>query len=130
MFGHSNDIPLISEKKKLCKALTSRLDFIRDSLEEYECLLMNPLWRPLPSLVWLPCIGPVFATCRNHNKGTEKKYFHVPRFPEYPAIPTPKSDQLSHAVLKPRTLRRMRWSAFNTSYETVEMRGVYGGIDT
>ena len=123
------DIPLVSDKKKLSKALTSRLDFIRDSLEEYETLLMNSLWRPVPSLFWLPKIGPVFGTCRNHEKGTRKKYSHLPRYPDV-AIPAGNPDQLSRAVLKPRTLRRMRRSAFNTSYETDEMRGVYGGIDT
>ena len=124
------DFPLLSPKKKLAKSKTSRMDFIRESMEDYECLLMNPLWRPLPSIVWLPKVGPVFATCRNHDNGTQKKYFHLPRFPEYGAIPAPRADQLSHAVLKPRTLRHMKRSCFNTSYETVEMRGVYGGIDT
>ena len=124
------DFPLLSPKVTMLKAQTARLDFIRDCKEDYECLLMNPLWRPIPSIVWLPKLGPVFTTCRNHDKGTDKKYFHLPRFPEYAAIPAAMPDQLCHAVLKPRTLRHMKRSIFNTSYETVEMRGVYGGIDT
>lgn len=99
------DIPLISVKGKFSKTSSSRLDFLRDAVEDYECLLMNPEWRPLPSIVWMANHGPAFATCQNHDRGTDRQYFHLPRFPEYGVVPASHPDQLCHAVLKPCTLR-------------------------
>ncbi len=74
-------------------------------------------------------MGPCVLTCRYHDGGTGDQYFHLPCSPNH-NIPALRSDQLAHAVMKPRTIRPMRSSAYSNTYQMHEMRGSFGGIDT
>ncbi len=124
------DLPLLSDIKLFRKVKSSRLDFFQDNATDYENLMLCEDWRALPSIIWFSGRGPCFATCRHHDCGTELEYFHVPRFPRSLRLPAQCVDQLAHCVIKPRLLWSIKCSVNNTSYETVEMRGCYSGIDT
>ena len=45
-------------------------------------------------------------------------------------LPPGKSDQLCHAVIKPRTIHPLRKSIYSDSFQMQEQRGTFGGIDT
>ena len=45
-------------------------------------------------------------------------------------MPSNYGDQLSHAVIKPRTIRPMKASKYCTTYQMHEQRGSYQGVDT
>ena len=76
-------------------------DYIRDSLDEYEEILLNPLWKVIPCISIVDGKGPHIKTCRDHDNGTMKLYLHPPRQPIH-TLPSEQGDQLCHAVIKPR----------------------------
>ena len=111
------------------KVYSTRDDYVRDSDEDYEDLLLNPAWKVLPSLAYVEGKGPEVLTCREHNKGTNKQYVHTPRQP-YHIIPSEKGDQLCHAVVKTRLIKPMRAAKYSNIYQMHEQRGSFQGIDT
>ena len=108
---------------------STRDDYVRDSDDDYEDLLLNPAWKVLPSLAYVEGKGPEVLTCREHNKGTNKQYVHTPRQP-YHIIPSEKGDQLCHAVVKTRLIKPMRAAKYSNIYQMHEQRGSFQGIDT
>ena len=72
--------------------------------------------------------GIEVCTCRNHNKGTKKLYIHTPRTEHH--IPSFESDQLCHAVIRSRTIKSFKASAYSNSYQMHEQKGSFQGIDT
>ena len=104
-----------------------RDDYIRDT--KYEQWLFNPSWTIKPTAIITDKNGPMICTCRFHNKGTNKIYLHTPRQPHH-ILPSAKGDQLCHAVIRPRTIKPMKASKFNTTYQMHEQRGSFQGIDT
>ena len=55
--------------------------------------------------------------CRNHHLGSIKLYIHTLRQPNN-ILPCKYSDQMCHAVIKPRTIKQMKahkyWNTFQT----------------
>ena len=124
------DLPMMREARSMNKARSSRDDFIRSDRNEYTPLLANEKWPVLPCMYMSKSQGMVFATCRHHKHGTTDQYLHLPRQPQRYIVPTKEPDQLSHAVVKPRTIRSMKRKKYNTSYDTMKAVASYGGIDT
>ena len=119
-------LKLIS-KTKVSLVVSVCDDYIRDS--SYDSLLLNPKWIVKPSVSFVLDKSPMVLTCRNHDGGTKLQYLHIPRHPHY-CLPTKISDQLSHAVIKPRILKQMRASSYSNTYQMIAQNGSFQGIDT
>ena len=75
---------------KACeKVYSSRPDYIRDEMDEYDMFLLNPSWKVLPSIAFIEGKGPTVLTCREHDGGSKKAYIHPPRQPHH-VIPSQK----------------------------------------
>ena len=122
-------IQTITQKKESEKVYSSHDDYVRESLNDYEMLLLNPKWRVLPSVSFDGGLGPHVMTCREHDDGDKKSYIHPPRLPHH-IIPSHKGDQLCHAVIKPRLIKPMKASRYSNTYQMDEQRGSFQGIYT
>ena len=124
-----NELSMINEHCKCNYVDSSRDDYLlRD--DDYESWLFNNDLKAKPSVAILPGKGAVVLTCRLHNGGTPKKYFHIPRSPRISILPAASSDQLAPIVMKPRTIKQMKKSKYCTKFQMVEQRGSFQGIDT
>ena len=99
-----------------------------DSSFEMSNLLENPSWKIGPSICFKTGI-PVFLTCRAHNGGTKKYYLHPPKNP-FGSLPSNVSDQISPAVVVPRTIKATKANKYSHSFNMQEMRCQFNGIDT
>ena len=111
------------------KVDSSRDDYVRESIDQYDVLLLNPSWRVLPSISFIEGKGPHVMTCREHDEGSKHFYIHPPRIPSH-IIPSAKGDQLCHAVIKPRLIKPMKAMQYSNTYQMHEQRGSFQGIDT
>jgi hypothetical protein len=118
-------VSLHSDKAVLLKVRNARNDFIGG---ERDCLLMNPEWEISPTIAYIEGIGPRVLTCCDHNGGCTKRYFHSPRTGI--TIPAPGGDQLSHAVVQPRTVKKSVAKTYSDRFEVVRCQGTYTGIDS
>ena len=100
-----------------------------DFLEgNYVSILRNPKWQVRPSISFVDGV-PVVLTCRKHKRGCHDKFFHLPRNPRGP-LPSWQSDQLTPAVVRPRTLKQFKTHKYSDSYQMHEMQGQFNGVDT
>ena len=83
----------------------------------------------MSSITFIEGQGPMIMTCRNHDKGTDKIYIHPPRNSDH-ILPSLTGDQLCHAVIKPRTISRLKASKHCTTYQMHEQHGSFQGVDT
>jgi hypothetical protein len=93
------------------------------------CLLMNPVWRVMPSIAFDEEKGPSVLVCRNHKGGSVLDYIHVPTHP-VTTLPTRFADQLAPAVVQSRVIRPMRVQKYSISFQMHEMRGSFASLDT
>ena len=108
----------------------AREDFIRkEEGEEYECLLLNKDWTVQPTITVSENYGAQVVTCRSHDGGTTNSYLHLPRQPEH-ILPAAMSDQLAHVSIKTRMIRQKKAKKYCTTFQMVEQRGCFQGIDT
>ena len=98
------------------KVDSSRDDYVRDSTDEYDVLLLNPEWRVLPSIAFIEGKGPHVMICREHDDGSKCFYIHPPRVPSH-IIPSAKGDQICHAVIKPRLIKPMKAMQYSNTYQ-------------
>ena len=119
----------INQKDLLTKFYSTRDDYIRFNVNDYDCWIFNPDWNVVPNITFLDNEqGPHICTCRNHRNGSKKFYIHPPRLPHH--LPSYESDQLSHAVIRPRTIKNFKSSSYSNSYQMHEQKGSFQGIDT
>ena len=111
------------------KVISSRDDYLRSEIKDYDTILTNQEWKVLPRIAIVDGHGPMFLSCLKHNNGCKHNYIHPMRIPNH-IIPSRHGDQLCHAVLKPRTIKSMKAGAYSNSYQTQEQRGSFNGIDT
>ena len=111
----------VSKDKDCGKIYSSREDYIREEIEDYDNLLLNPSWSVRPSVAFIEGKGPVVLTCNEHNGGTHKLYVHPPRQP-YHIIPSEKGDQLCHAVIKPHLIKPMKASKYCIKFQMHEQQ--------
>ena len=119
------DLKLYSLRNGLRKLATARDDFLSLSRDVH---LRNKDWEVWPTIVFREGVGPVVLTCEEHNHGTCKQYFHAPKTGL--TIPSYRGDQLSHAVVSPRTIKASKANKYSNTYQLNECRGSYCGIDT
>jgi len=91
-------------------------------------ILYNPEWEVRPTIVFENG-APVVLTCRRHKSGCKGRYLHLPRNPRG-TLPSLQCDQLTPAVVRPRTLKQLKVHQFSDSYQMREMQGQYNGVDT
>ena len=121
-----DNLDYYSPVKDRTKADSARDDFLFHS---DACWLFNEEWKIIPAIAFFQDIGPCVLTCKSHNGGTNEQYFHVPRTPHHD-IPAMHTDQLSHVVMRPRTIKTMKAKAYSNSYQMQEMQACYSGLDT
>ena len=120
---------ITKNKNKIHFIESAREDYIRNSMDSYDCRLFNPEWKIIPSIMFNNDNSPVVCTCKNHNDGTKKKYVHVPRQPNH-ILPSSSGDQLAQAVIKPRSIRPLKATKYVNLYQMHKQRGSFQGIDT
>jgi hypothetical protein len=119
----------IERKHATAVTIGSRNDYISmDEKFSTEFFLYNPQWRVAPSIYFKNNM-PVFLTCRNHNKGCRKFYLHPPQNP-FGVLPARSSDQVSPAVVVPRTIRVTKAHKYSHTFNMEEMRCQFNGVDT
>ena len=91
-------------------------------------ILENPEWEVRPTVVFENG-APVVLTCRKHRSGCKGQYLHLPRNPRG-TLPSLQSDQLTPAVVRPRTVKQLKVHEFSDSYQMQRMQGQYNGVDT
>ena len=121
---------LINNVRECAKVFSARDDYLRKDFHSYDNILLNPEWKVLPCVILDKEKGVLCLTCGNHNKGTFKKYLHIPRYPFKHNLPSEKGDQLCHATIRPRSISPMKASKYSNTYQMHEQRGCYQGIDT
>ena len=96
---------------------------------DYECLLLNKSWTVMPSICLRDGYGVQVMTCKDHDHGCNKCMIHPPRQPNH-ILPSQYSDQICHAVIKPRTITVPKAQRYTNTYQLFEQRGNFNGIDT
>ena len=118
---------IYSNKKGFDHLLTTRDDFLRN---KYDRWLLNDEWMVVPTLTFIDDV-PYVLTCDDHDKGTKSLFVHPPRSPSmFENLSSKYSDQLTHCVVRPRSLRPMQKKYFSNSYQMNEQRGCFNGVDT
>ena len=120
-------INLNSDGDDLAVIDPARDDYIRKTFDDYDTWLHNPNWRVAPTIVMKNGI-PYVLTCKDHNGGSSYLHVHCLRWKTN--ISSHLSDQLCHAVVKPRTVKTMKVGYNSTSYQMVEQRSSWKGPDT
>ena len=123
------NIDMISKANDRQKIVSSRDDYLRLELNDYDDILVNKNWKVLPRLAFIKGHAPMFLSCKKHHGGCKQNYIHPMRVPNH-ILPSRHGDQLCHAVLKPRTVKPMKAGAYSNTYQTQEQRGLFNGIDT
>ena len=110
---------------------SSRLDYIRNDICDYDTVLMNDEWKVVPSVIMDDTSTLMVLTCSKHNKHQNMKrlHMHVPR-KEHHTLSPDQSDQLSHLVVNPATLTTTRANKFSTSFRMSRQLTSWAGTDT
>jgi hypothetical protein len=117
---------VVGNARMALQKVTGILDDFLDG--NYACILYNPAWQVRPSIAFINGV-PVVLTCRKHNRGCKGRYFHLPHNPKG-VLSSWESDQLTPAVIRPRTLKQLKVHKYSDSYQMQEMQGQYNGVDT
>ena len=105
-----------------------RNDYIRFT-GDYDCLLLNPNWKVMPSVCLRSPHGVQVMTCKDHDGGSKQCMIHPPRQPKH-NLASKYSDQMCHAVIKPRTVTTTKAQQYSNTYQMHEQKGNFNGIDT
>ena len=95
----------------------------------YRCWLFNPDWLVSLSIAFKSKYGPRDMVCRDHDNGCPKMMVNLPQQPSH-NLPSKRSDQLSHVIIQPRSIKTVRVATYSTSFQMHEQRGSFSGIDT
>ena len=122
------NIDLIEDVPQMKYVRYTRDDCLR-FLGNYEQWLFNPLWKITPSFSFVEGKSMPFMTCKNHNNGLISLFIHPLRRPNH-VLPCKFSDQIYHAVIKPRTISQMKAQKCSNTFEIHEKKCNFNGIDT
>lgn len=96
---------------------------------DYDCILLNPDWPILPTLVIDEDKGPIILTCSLHGNGSDMYKLYAPR-PVHNNLCSRQTDQLSHVTIKPRTIKPTRRKIFCTTFGQSKLHGTFSGVDS
>ena len=106
----------------------ARDDYIRFD-GKYDCWLLNQEeWTVMPSLCFVEGKVMQFMVCKYHNKGSSSDYTHRLRQPNH-ILPCKYLDQICHAVIKPRTIKKMKAQKYSNTFQMQEQRGNFNDTD-
>ena len=106
----------INQKDLLTKFYSTQDDYIRLDVCDYDCWIFNSDWNVAQNILFLNNEqGPHINTCRNHRNGSTIFFIHPPRLPH--PLPSYKSDQLSHAIIGPWTIKNFKYPPYSNSYQ-------------
>ena len=103
-------------------------DYLR-FLGEYGKWLLNPLWSVTQSMRYVIGKGMELISCKDHDKGSTTICINPPWQPGH-ILPCKYSDQICHAVIKPRTISQSKAQKYSNTFQMHEQRGNFNGIDT
>ena len=129
LFGKS--VACISEQASNLRKCDSRMEGLVGDYGDFvsaPLILGNPEWKVSPSVAFIDGV-PKVLTCRRHGGGSDGKYVHPPKNLNG-VLPAASSDQLTPAVMRPRTVQQFKAHSYSDSYQMSEMRGQFGGVDT
>jgi hypothetical protein len=128
-----NDVLCFSDLSKVAHVRGIRDDFLNEHSWQ-ETFAWNPLWPVMPSVSFavheqnMLC-NVTFLTCRKHDGGSTRMYFHPPRA-IFNTLPSPRGDQIAPAVVVPRVLKPVKANKYSNTYQMQSIRGHYGGVDS
>ena len=102
-------------------------EYIRESNNEYDIWLHNPAWKLLPTISFVDGY-PRVTTCKYHDGVCNLKSIHCCIWVNN--IPSPVSDQVFHAFVKPQTVNYAKVGYNSTGYKMVEQQNSYKCLDT
>ena len=117
-FFQKESLGIVTSEKDMKLVEHCRDDYIRED-RSYDNLLENEAWTVRPTVLIDREKGAVVMTCSNHDKGCKKMYLHTPRHPRTILLPL-NGERLTHVVLKPRTIKSMKVSKYNHTYQMQE----------
>ena len=126
---HTCNINTVNGITSFFRVNSSRDDYIREDLQDYDCILLNPNWMVCQSVEFVQDQGPMVMTFREHYRRTSRMYLHTPGQP-YHILPSKSGDQLCHEIVKTRTILPMRACKYSNMYQIHEQKGSFQGIDT
>ena len=68
-----------------------------------------------------------FMSSKDHDKGSTTKCMHPPQQPGH-ILPCKYSDQICHAIIKPRTITQSKAQKYSNTFQIHEQRGNFNGI--
>ena len=89
--------------------------------------LHNTDWKVLPTIYLVDGYLRVL-TCKDNDSGCDLIYIDCCMWRTN--IPSPVSDQLCHAFIKPRTVKHMKVGYSSTGYQMVEQHSLWKDPDT
>ena len=119
-------LKLIEKPAAFKYIISARDDYLRAEGDEDQWLF-NPNWKVQPSIAFVDGC-PRVLTCNNHNKGSNLFMIHPCRWKHN--LPTERSDQLCHAVVKCRTIRPVQASTYSIGFQMHTQKGTFNGLDT
>ena len=119
---------MIEPYNKFNFVISARDDYVREEGDE-DLLLFNPKWKVQPSIAFIEGKGPCVLSCRDHDFGNKFFMIHPCRQPKH-ILPAETSDQLCHAVIKSRTIKPVKASAFSNAFQMHTQTGTFNGLDT
>ena len=70
---------MISKANDRQKIVSSRDDYLRSELNDYDVILVNKNWKVLPRLAFIKGHGPMFLSCKKHHDGYKQNYIYHKR---------------------------------------------------
>ena len=94
-------------------------DYLQESNRDYDMWLHNLDCKLLP-IIYFVGEYPYILTCKYHDGGYNLIHIHFCIWRTN--IPSPVSDQVCHAVVKPQTMNHIKVGYNSTEYQMVEQR--------
>ena len=110
------------------RVISAREDYILEKDEGEDSWIFNPLWRVVPTIIYIEGKGPCVCTCKEHSGGNKYHMIHSCRWKHN--LTAKRSDQLTQAVIQPRILRPLKASKYSISFQMFHQTGTFNDIDT
>ena len=83
----------------------------------------------MPSICFVEGKGIQIMVCKEHHKESTQAYVHPLCQPNH-ILPCKYSDQICHAVIKPRTITQKKAQKYSNSFQMQDQRGDFNDTDT